>query len=575
MTNEGTESSESKIVESEDLKQDDQRQTAVDKRLAEFTTENHKLEIFPLPRNVKYHVVQQLLERHFKLSPHKIRVGERRAYVAFKSLKERDDAIARIDNQEWKDRTLCAKPADPRHDPFIKRARVDADEQSRDDAAGDETEVLDDAKINSQVCPFWDKSYEDQLKFKDSNMRSVLNIGKRLLKIIPKLKNESPKLYEWTQKNSEISCQFDGVEPSPCLIGYRNKCEFNVGADGTVGFKMGQYKRGSERVVSPPQNCPIINKNMFPLIEILQGALQDTKKSKLRGFDQVTHEGNVRQLTIRTNQKDECLVIIDMHPQSLTEAEVDQEINTLVELLKSITNVISIYFNISDKGHLLRSGEKLKLVYGETHLHELLAVDQDSPLKFRIGPISFFQVNTKAAEILYRSIKEVAQLDSKSLVLDVGCGTGTIGLSLAKQVSYVIGIEIVESAISDAKINAQENEINNVTFFAGKAEELIGESICILKSKLSDQNNEGEIVAIVDPPRTGFNTSFIKSIRASNIKKIIYVACDPKANENLVALCRPTSKAYQGAPFVPTRAKAFDLFPHTKFCELVLVYERL
>lgn len=541
------------------------------KRFEEFSSENNKLEITNLPTHSKYHIVKQLLEKRFKINAHKIRVGKKSAFIAFATQEARDEALAKINNQEWKGRTLEAKIAEARPDVLIKKLRTEP--QNTDEKCESEEPTADD--IIAQACPLWNKSYEDQLKIKESNIKSVLNFHHHLTKLCPGLARDCPKLHQWLKENKEHYCHFEGVIPSPILLGYRNKCEFNVGSDGTVGFRMGRYKDGSERVFSPPENCPIINKNMFKILEAFQSMLRSSSDTKLKGFNHVTHDGNFRQITIRSNEKNECLVIVDLHPQDMSEAELTEHLRPMIDLLKSIDEVVSIYLNISEKNHISGSDSSLKLAYGQSFLYEYLAIDPELPLKFRIGPTSFFQINTKAAEVLYKSIIEVANLSSKSLVLDVGCGTGTIGLSLAKLVNYVIGIEIVEAAIEDAKMNAQDNNISNVSFFAGKAEDLIDESIMILKDKLSSQANEGEIVAILDPPRIGFNNSFVKSLRASKIRKIVYVACDPKANTNLTSLCRPTSKAYQGEPFVPIKAKAFDLFPHTKFCELVLVYERL
>lgn len=542
------------------------------KRELEFSSENYKLEIGNLPKYCKFHVVKQLLERYFKLDPHKIRIGKDRAYVAFISEKERDEAIIKIDNKEWKGRVLTAVPAAPRYDPFHKKQRPD-DETCHGNNVEDDT--ISECDINKQVCPLWEKTYDDQLKYKESSMRTLLNFSKQITKLSSNLRKDAPKLYDWIQQNNKICCPFDGVASSPRLIGYRNKCEFNIDGQGTIGFRMGRYKDGHDRVIQPPPNCPIVSVGMLKIIEMLQSFLQDGANTKLRGFDNVTHEGHLRQLTIRSNEKNEYMVIVDLNPQELTDEDVEREIKSIVKAITCFEQVISIFFNISGKEHMSNSDSSMKLVYGQDCIYEYLCVHPDSPMKFRIGPNSFFQVNTKAAEILYKSIIDVAGLNSNSLVLDVGCGTGTIGLSLASQVSYVIGIELIKSAIEDAKANADNNGITNVSFYAGKAEELIHESIHLMKMKLADQKEEGDIVAIVDPPRTGFNNSFVKSIRASDIKKIIYIACDPKANTNLISLCRPKSKAYQGNPFIPTRAKAFDLFPHTKFCELLLVYERL
>jgi len=543
------------------------------KRSLEFSSENHKLEISNLPSHIKYHVVKDLIERHFKLCPHKIRVGKGNAYVAFASQKERDEAIAKIDNKDWKNRTLNARPAAPRYDPLVKKLRNNTHSESV--KSEQDVEASKTIDINDKVCPLWKTNYEEQLKIKDHDMKSMLNIAKQLTKLCPNLKHDSPALFKWMTKNDKICCPFDGVEPSPITIGYRNKCEFNVGKDGIVGFRVGSYKNGSERVVKPPQDCPIVNQSMFEVIGAFQNFLENEEASKLEGFDHVTHAGHIRQLTVRTNSKNECLVIVDLHPQDLTEVELESELKLVADCLRKLERIVSIYINVSTKNHLAEAEKTLRLVHGQGYLFEYLNLGSDDQLKFRIGPTSFFQTNTKAAELLYKSVVEIAQLTDKSLVLDAGCGTGTISLSLARKVGHVLGVEIVESAIQDAKVNALENNISNVTFFAGKIEDLVGESIAILKGKLRDQNNEGEIVAVVDPPRVGFNSSFIKAIRASSIKKIIYIACDPRANTNLIALCRPKSKAYQGDPFVPTRAKAFDMFPHTRFCELVLVYERL
>lgn len=548
------------------------------KRSQEYTSENFKLEITNLPNKVEYYQVKLLLEQKAKVNFRKIRMGRGKAFVAFRSAEERDAAIVKINDCEFKGRPLKAETASPRFDPFAKRQKTDEAESSEknlEEKGEAFKEPPTEADINSQVCPMWDKDYDHQIRYKSTSLRAILKLSKQLIKLCPTLRRDHPKLFEWTQKNAQICCQFDGVEPSPVLNGYRNKCEFNVGPDGTIGFRVGRYKDGSESVYKVPANCPIVSKKMFEIIGKLQCYLKDQTKTKLKGFSNATHEGHVRQVTLRTNRDGEVLVIIDMHPQDLSPTDEEFEIKAIVTELTKDDKIIGIFFNLSERGHLSNAQKTLKLAYGQDHIVEYLEVEPEKPLRFHIGPTSFFQINTKAAELLYRSVINVAKLGPKSLVLDVGCGTGTIGISLAQQVSYVIGIEIVAQAVEDAKMNAKENNITNITFLNGKAEDLIQESIKILNAKLTEHDGQGEIVAIVDPPRQGFNNSFIKTIRASNIKKIIYIACDPKSNTNLVTLCRPPSKAYQGKPFVPVRAKGFDLFPHTKFCELLMVYERL
>ena len=151
------------------------------------------------------------------------------------------------------------------------------------------------------------------------------------------------------------------------------------------------------------------------------------------------------------------------------------------------------------------------------------------------------------------------------------CGTGALGLSLAACVKQLIGIEICAPAVEDARENAVRNGITNARFIAAKAEDA---TRSVLDS-LSDAE-KASLVAIVDPPRAGLQAEVLKALRACEpLRKLIFVACHaPSFVHNAVTLCRPTSKSFAGAPFVPTKAFALDLFPHTPHCELIVVLER-
>lgn len=549
--------------------------TNLDKEDRDLSSEHFKIEISNLPPKLEFHMAKNLIESFNVKNYRRIKVGRGRIYVNFSCDEDRGDAIKKIKDLEYKGRKLEVCVASPREDPFLKRRRMDIPNTTGDSKITDEMLESPINSINDKVCPLWAQEYDKQLRTKDRIIRSILTMYKDIKKLANNLEKEAPLLHEWNEANRKISCNFHGVQGSPVINGYRNKCEFNVDGDGNVGFRLGRYKDGSTRVITPPSNCPIINDSMFSILMTFQEYLKQKDSTKLRGFDPVTHQGHVRQLTVRTNNDNQILVILDVHPQDLSKDEIDSELNSFINLFKSNPRVVSIFSNVSEKSHLTGADTTLKLIYGQGFIQEQLYIESRYKLNFKIGPTSFFQVNTKAAELLYNTIIEIAKLDSKSFVIDFGCGTGTISLSLAKSVSHVIGIEIVSSAVDDAKINAKENCINNVSFFCGKAEDLIHESISIMKQRRAEQNDQGDIIAIVDPPRGGFNTSFIKSIRASPIRKLIYVACDPKANTNLTSLCRPQSKAYRNAPFVPREAKAVDLFPHTRCCELIIVYERL
>ncbi|XP_063082190.1 tRNA (uracil-5-)-methyltransferase homolog A isoform X4 [Cavia porcellus] len=190
-------------------------------------------------------------------------------------------------------------------------------------------------------------------------------------------------------------------------------------------------------------------------------------------------------------------------------------------------------------------------------------------LTFRISPHAFFQVNTPAAEVLYTVIQDWAQLDEGSTVLDVCCGTGTIGLAIAQKVKRVIGIELSQEAVEDARANAQANELSNVEFHCGRAEDLVP----ALVSRLVSQ----QLVAILDPPRAGLHSKVILAIRrAENLKKLLYVSCNPRAAMgNFVDLCRAPSNRVKGTPFRPVKAVAVDLFPQTPHCEMLILFERV
>jgi len=205
-----------------------------------------------------------------------------------------------------------------------------------------------------------------------------------------------------------------------------------------------------------------------------------------------------------------------------------------------------------------------ELLYGEPVITEIL-LDRS----FSISPQAFFQVNSAGAEMLYSCIGDTADLDEKSTLVDVCCGTGTIGLCLANRVKEVIGVELVPEAVRDARRNAEKNSITNCSFFAGRAENILQNLLRGINSK--------NIVAVVDPPRAGLHNKALGAIRNNlSIKRLVYVSCDAKAAmKNFVDLSRPASKTCKGEPFFPVKVIPVDLFPHTKHFELVILFERV
>jgi len=204
------------------------------------------------------------------------------------------------------------------------------------------------------------------------------------------------------------------------------------------------------------------------------------------------------------------------------------------------------------------------LLWGESSIQENLLGST-----FSISPQAFFQVNTLGAELLYKTVGDIAGLTSKTSLVDVCCGTGTIGLTLAHRAGQVVGVEMVQQAVRDAIKNAEENKVTNCKFFAGKAEDILGNILRDVESK--------EVVAVVDPPRAGLHPRALSAIRNTiNIRRLVYVSCDAKnAMKNFVDLARPSSKTAHGDPFMPMKVIPVDLFPHSRGFELVILFERV
>ncbi len=246
-------------------------------------------------------------------------------------------------------------------------------------------------------------------------------------------------------------------------------------------------------------------------------------------------------------------------------------------------------------------------------------------LRFSLSATAFFQVNTCAADILYQIAGEWASPHGRSLVLDICCGTGTIGITLAKKVQKVIGVDIVEDAIEDAKANATVNGITNCEWIAGRAENVLpsilktyaplvtpSERPGLTKARYSapsaeesgseglsfpDRCHKGEpdvsmdnairgsksypfddIVAIADPPRAGLHRNVLLALRKEScVRRLVYVSCNPDTMAaDCAELCKPQGPDGMsgGVPFTPVKAMAVDLFPHTRHCEAVVLLER-
>ena len=265
------------------------------------------------------------------------------------------------------------------------------------------------------------------------------------------------------------------------------------------------------------------------------------------------------------------MVVVQLDASSLSAEQLSELHASLVQHFTTVTPVHSLYAQhhsgISNAASSASSPPFL--LHGAPVIVESLG-----SLSFRISPSSFFQTNTQAAETLYGTVREYCSASPSTVLLDVCCGTGTIGQVLAPHVKSVIGLELEQQAVQDAQLNAELNALSNTRYVCGRVED----TMAAVLQQLSEQGGAElqHVVAVVDPPRSGLHGSVVRLLRDCGwLRRIVYVSCNPKTlTQNLVILCQRESKRVRGRPFVCKRAVPVDMFPHTEHCEMVVLMER-
>ncbi|CAK9828739.1 tRNA (uracil-5-)-methyltransferase homolog A [Anthophora retusa] len=537
----------------------------------DFTSEKYKIEVRGLPKYYGIGEFKKLLNEKLELKTCKIKPPKRSSgwlYVSFRNEESRQKAIETLNGILWKSCKLSAQIAKPAPDPFVKRKLEEESANKRLKVDEDNEMKSIEDKVKLTTIPLWNMPYSDQLELKQKEMKSILtNICKQMLK------ESKDDLLKW------LNCQKDQHQGLPCellpilstdtITEYRNKCEFTVGRGDkegkvVIGFRLSSYAAGST-AVGPIDNLCHIPKKMKIVAKVLEEFMESTE---LKPFHPVDHSGYWRQVTVRTTLSDDLMVIVGMHPQDLSGERLEElklQLKGFFESGKGAeARVTSLYFQVMNKKSADENGENFHHVGGTKYIEERLL-----GMKFQVSPQAFFQVNTLGAQVLYKAAIDLAKPTADTALLDICCGTGTIGLAFSKHCGEVFGLEVVENAIKDAKENVVANNISNCEFFVGKAEDIL--------SPVIRRTTKPDIIAVVDPPRAGLHQRALLTLRkASKLTRLVYISCDPKAAaKNLVDLARPPSKQYVGEPLVPVKAVAVDMFPHTKHCELVLCLERL
>lgn len=322
---------------------------------------------------------------------------------------------------------------------------------------------------------------------------------------------------------------------------YRNKSQYPVGADGSIGF----FQARTHKVV-PIRRCLIQTEAAD---RTAQAVGEWMRRYKISAYDETTGKGLVRHVCVRVNRKGEslCCVVVNGN-------KVPREPELAAYVTAAVPHTVGVLLNSNTRRGNVVLGDKYRTLFGRNYLMDTLC-----GLEFKLSMPSFYQVNRDQAEVLYGKALEFAGLTGNETVLDLYCGIGTITLCLAKAAKRVIGAEIVPPAIRDAKENALRNHIENAEFFCGDAADIA--------AKLESDGLRPDVVT-VDPPRKGLAPEVIASVAAMGPEKVVYVSCDP-------ATLGRDVKIFREFGYEAKRAAAVDMFPGTAHVETVCLLSKL
>ncbi len=367
-------------------------------------------------------------------------------------------------------------------------------------------------------CTYRHINYDSELMLKQKRVEDCINrIGKISLKSCPIVSNMRTDRY-------------------------RNKAQFPVNGDGDVGF----FAPHSHRII--PTNDCLLQPEIFSRASL---ALKTwMTENNVSAYDDQSKIGLVRHLYVRSNSDlSEIMVTLVINGNSVPNPDRLKDL-----MCDNIGNALkSLQLNVNTKQNNVILGDSNILIYGNEYINDTIC-----GVKVRLSPNSFYQVNHGMAELLYNKVKEYAEPKGKT-VIDLYCGTGTIGLTMAEDCKNLIGVEIVPQAVADAKINAKENNIKNAEF------------ICSDSLKASKTLKEKGIIpdiVIVDPPRKGCDENLIKIISEDfSPERVVYVSCDPSTLARDLNIF--TDFGYKLIEYTP-----FDLFPRTPHVETVVLLSR-
>lgn len=358
---------------------------------------------------------------------------------------------------------------------------------------------------------------------------------------------------------------FEGIKALPTIgmeaaeghqspLFYRNKMEFSFGTSRWLTeaemsedveynryFALGLHVPGRYDKILDIEECWLQSELS---VRIVNGIRDFALAHDWTIWDTRKHVGYLRHLVVRQAHHTPDLML-----NLVTNGEDEDKIGAFAEFLRRDFPEVTTLVNTINTGLGQTSyGEKMNLIFGSGKIY-----DKIGELRFEIAPNAFFQTNTRQAEKLYEVTRQFAELKPDDLLYDLYCGAGTISLFVAQSVKHVVGVELIEEAIENAKTNAALNQIHNTTFIAG-------DLMRLFTPEFIRQNGTPDVL-IVDPPRAGMHPKVVEQIAALKPKRLVYVSCNPMTQVRDIALL---GDLYEVEALQPV-----DMFPHTHHIESV------
>lgn len=368
-------------------------------------------------------------------------------------------------------------------------------------------------------CMYQTMPYEEQMKMKEGQIRRIMD------------------------EAVDGEYLFEGVKASPKEFAYRNKMEFSFGDEYKDGpLSLGLHKKGSTYDVLTASDCKLVHEDMN---KILVCVLEYFKERKVSYYKKMQHVGYLRHLLLRRGDTTgEILVNL------VTTTQEEYDLSELTEQLLQLPlegKIVGILHILNDSLSDVVKSDETRVLYGQDFFYEKLL-----GLQFKITPFSFFQPNTKGAEVLYETVREYIGDIRDLTVFDLFSGTGTISQVLAPVAKKVIGVEIVEEAVEAAKENAERNGLSNCEFIAGDVFQVL------------DEIEEKPDVIILDPPRDGIHPKALPKILDYGVDRIVYISC------KMTSLARDLEMIQQRG-YTVEKMTAVDQFCETVHVETVVL----